>query len=219
MVSTQPHSGVPARKSVAGISPVVLVNAAEVLLAEFGPDALTFRDLSIATGYSGDGIRQTCGSRAALIGRTWARAAGRFLALLTSLVDETHGDAWEKACAAAEASLLFPRQYPRSAALLEAVGPGDLVRRPLPAQTARQLWQLERDFVEVMRHLAMTLWTRDDDRAVDAMTSCIIDLPHRILRLSGCHRPLMREYLHDAVRGALARGVPPLAHRGPTCSS
>ncbi|OBK24179.1 hypothetical protein A5634_04140 [Mycobacterium asiaticum] len=186
-----------------------IINAAERFIADAGIEALTIRELSIATGFPAASIRQLCGSRAALIGATWLRAYRRFLSLLTSLVEETDGSANEKAFAAAEASVLYRRQYPRSAALLEAVQRDDLSRRPQPTDVARQLREVDDQFVDIMRRLSLLVWDRDDTDSIAVMSACVIDLPKRILGRHECHGSyFVREYVREAVRGVLDCGPP-----------
>lgn len=192
----------------------VVMNAVEILVAEAGMGAVTLHDLSVVTGCPGATLRAMYGSRAALIGSTWLRASRRLLVLLTSLIEETAGNAIDKAVAAAEAAVLFPRQYPRSAALLAAVSRDQLIRRPLPAPIVAQLHRLEEEFVGVMRRLSVELWNRDDADAVDVISVCVVDIPQRLLRRrDGSGVYFVREYLSHAVRGVLACGPPPESRR------
>lgn len=187
-----------------------VINAAELHIAEFGPDALTIRDISIATGYSCIRIRNHFGSGAALIGRTWLRAARRFLTLLTSLVDETPGDPREKVCAAAEAPLLYPRQYPRSAALLSAARRDAILRRPMPAEVFCQLGDVEAEMSALMQYLSRLAWNRDDSEAVAAMSACVIGMSERIVtRCDGGYIYSVREYLRAVVQDVVDSGPPP----------
>jgi hypothetical protein len=53
-------------------------------------------------------------------------------------------------------------------------------------------------------------WDRKDARAVDAITTCIVDLPTAILlRRDRLSSSTARAHLHAAVRAVLAVGPPP----------
>jgi hypothetical protein len=64
-----------------------------------------------------------------------------------------------------------------------------------------------------MLRLTINVWDRKDARAVDAITTCIVDLPTAILlRRDRLSSPTARAYLRAAVRALLAVGAPPQQH-------
>src|SRR5450755_3701002 len=100
--------------------PDIVLDAAESLAVRAGPAAVTIRAVEAAAGVSNGAIYHTFGSRAGLVGRTWLRAARRFLAVQTELVDATldgdsGGDAVAAVVAAANAPAAFARKFPQSA--------------------------------------------------------------------------------------------------------
>ncbi len=208
-----------ARRACERVTALDVISAAELAIAESGMTGLTIRSLSVATGCSCATIRDAYGSRAGVIGHTWLRAYRRFLTLLASLVEETGGGPLERICAAAEASVLYPRQYPRSAALLTAVSREAFVRRPLPGEIVRQLRVAESELTEILRRLTRVAWNRDDVAAVDVMSACVIDLPKWILsRRERTNIYFVREYLRDAVRAVVECGPPPTRPAAGVCA-
>ncbi len=194
----------------------LIIDSAERIVARDGVHAMTIRTLTEATGASIGSIYRVFGSRGGLLGRLWIRAERRFMALLTSLIDEAHnrpgGDPFEVVFAAAEASLLYPQQYPRSAALLMSVRRDEALSHRMPRDVVEQLQALDGELSEVMSRLAIRLWGRDDPQAVDLIATCIIDLPKwTVLRGKRYRGNQSREYVRAAVRGVLEVGPQPVA--------
>jgi hypothetical protein len=62
-----------------------------------------------------------------------------------------------------------------------------------------------------MIRLAVNVWDRKDSRAVDTITTCIVDLPTAILlRRDRLANATAREHLRTSVRAVLDIGPPPL---------
>jgi AcrR family transcriptional regulator len=193
-----------------------IIDSAEAIVARDGVHALTIRTLTQATGASIGSIYRVFGSRGGLLGRLWIRAERRFMVLLTSLIDQADsqpcGDPFEVVFAAAEASLLYPQQYPRSAALLMSVRRDEALSHRMPREVVEQLKALDDELAEVISRLAMGLWGRDDPQAVELIATCIIDLPKwTVLRGKRYRGHLSREYVRAAVRGILEVGPRPVA--------
>ncbi|MFB8000852.1 TetR/AcrR family transcriptional regulator [Nocardia sp. NPDC056000] len=190
--------------------PGTVLDAAEALAADGGAAAVTIRAVATATGVSNGAIYHTFGSRSELLGRTWIRAARRFGAVQLELIDAHDGGGVEAVVAAADAPAVFAQRFPESSRLLLTVRRGDLLGDDLPAEVADELGGLERSLIDLMKRLALDLWGRKDARAVDAITTCLVDLPTAILlRRDRLADPTAREHLRAAVRAILAVGPAP----------
>ncbi|HZC92373.1 MAG TPA: TetR/AcrR family transcriptional regulator [Mycobacterium sp.] len=193
-----------------------VLDAVESLAVASGPAAVTIRAISAAVGVSNGALYHSFGSRSGLVGHAWLRAGRRFLTVQSSLVDtalsETSPpDPIAAVVAAADAPVVFAEQYPDSSKLLFTVHRDELLNSDVPDEIATELSDLDRMLVGLMIRLAVNLWDRKDARAVDAITTCIVDLPTAILlvrdRLDSAPA---REHLRVAVRAILDIGPPPL---------
>ena len=193
-----------------------VLDAVESLAVASGPAAVTIRGISAAVGVSNGALYHSFGSRSGLVGHAWLRAGRRFLTVQSSLVDtalsETSPpDPIAAVVAAADAPVVFAEQYPDSSKLLFTVHRDELLNSDVPDEIATELSDLDRMLVGLMIRLAVNLWDRKDARAVDAITTCIVDLPTAILlvrdRLDSAPA---REHLRVAVRAILDIGPPPL---------
>src|SRR4051794_33776350 len=88
-----------------------MLDAAEALAVRGGPKAVTVRAVSELSGISNGAIYHAFGSMGGLVGRAWARAARRFLALQRDLVDAA-ADPISAVVAAADAPAVFSEQFP-----------------------------------------------------------------------------------------------------------
>jgi AcrR family transcriptional regulator len=191
-----------------------VLDAAESLVAESGPGAVTTRAVAAAVGISNGALYHTFGSRAELLGQAWLRAARRFLAAQNALVDDAHKAADDAVVAAAEAPAVFAERYPKSATLLFAVRQAELLAEEIPTSLASEINELQRELVDLMVKLSTAIWDRKDAKAVDVITTCIVDLPTAILlRRNRLDQPLAREHLRAAVRAVLKIGPPERRHR------
>ncbi len=193
-----------------------VLDAVESLAVASGPAAVTIRAISAAVGVSNGALYHTFGSRSGLMGRAWVRAGRRFLSVQNTLVDQALSATGPRAAvaavvAAADAPVIFAEQYPDSSKLLLTVRREELLDADLPDEIATELTDLDRLLVGLMIRLAVNLWDRKDARAVDAITTCIVDLPTAILlRRDRLGNATAREHLRAAVRAVLDVGPPPL---------
>jgi AcrR family transcriptional regulator len=190
-----------------------VLDAVESLAVASGPAAVTIRAVSAAVGLSNGALYHTFGSRSGLMGRAWLRAGRRFLTVQNALVDEAQSKAGAEAAvlAAADAPVVFAEQYPDSSKLLLTVRREELLDTDLPDEIATELSDLDRLLVGLMIRLAVDLWDRKDSRAVDTITTCIVDLPTAILlRRDRLANATAREHLRASVRAVLDIGPPPL---------
>lgn len=190
--------------------PDLVIDCVEALVARTGLDALTIRALTTATGFSNGAIYRAFGSRGGLIGRMWIRAESRYLQLVKNLIAQAHSP-FDAVIAAAEASILYPQQYPISAAVLFNVRRAEILSQPMSTEISDQLRALDHELGGIMSGLAMDLWQRCDAEVLDLVTVCVIDLPKWIaLRSNKFGLPLVGEYLRGAIQAVLAVGPPPL---------
>jgi AcrR family transcriptional regulator len=193
-----------------------VLDAVESLAATSGPAAVTIRAISAAVGVSNGALYHTFGSRSALMGRVWLRAGRRFLAVQNNLVDKALSTSGPQApvaavVAAADAPAVFAEQHPDSSKVLLTVSREDLLDSDLPDDVAIELRDLDRLLIGLLIRLAVNLWNRKDARAVDTITTCIVDLPTAILlRRDRLANPTAREHLRASVRAVLDVGPPPL---------
>jgi len=189
--------------------PDVVLDAAEALAARSGPAAVTVRAVAALTGMSNGALYHTFGSRAGLLGRAWLRGAHRFLDLQRELADSAGADPGEAIVAAAEAPSVFADRFPDSARLVLTVSREELLGADLPEELGDQIAATERQLTELLIGLAMRRWGRRDRRAVEVVTSCVVDLPTALLlRRDRWADPAARERLRTAVRAILALPLP-----------
>lgn len=192
--------------------PDAVLDAVENLVARSGPTAVTIRAISAAVGVSNGAVYYTFTSRGGLMGQAWLRAAQRFLAVQTSLVDEALAAGGpdgptEAVVAAADAVVMFTEQYPGSSTLVLRVRREEVLADDVPDDVAGDLRRLDKLLVALMVRLARAVWDRKDAAAVDAITSCVVDLPTALLLHRGrLGSATARAQLHAAVRAVLAVG-------------
>lgn len=189
-----------------------VLDAVESLTVASGPAAVTIRAISSAVGVSNGALYHTFGSRAGLMARAWLRAGQRFFTLQNTLVDQAlaGGDAREAVLAAADAPVVFAERHPQSSTVFWAVSREELLESELPDDVAAELNDAHRLLIGLMVRLAVNLWDRKDARAVDTITTCIVDLPTAVvLRRDRLANPTARAHLRAAVRAVLDVGPPP----------
>lgn len=197
--------------------PDVVLDAVEDLVARSGPTAVTIRAISTAMGMSNGAVYHTFTSRGGLMGQAWLRAGRRFLAVQTSLADEAlaTGGPIEAVVAAADAAVVFTEQYPGSSTLVLRVRREEVLADDVPHDVADDLRRLDKLLVALMVRLAIAVWDRKDAAAVDAITSCVVDLPTALLlRRDRLGSATARAQLHAAVRAVLTIGPPSRQRRG-----
>ncbi|MDR7299830.1 helix-turn-helix domain-containing protein [Haloactinomyces albus] len=168
-----------------------VLDVAERLVVEMGPERLTVRRLSAESGVPNGAIYHGFGSLAALRGRMWLRAAIEFLDLQRELIDAALGaaaatgfDAAVNAVVtAADAPAVLADRRPAAARMLMTVRREQLLGPDLPQELADSLLGLDRRLVsEVLCRLASALWGRRDGPSVEVITTCVVDLPTALLR-------------------------------------
>jgi len=199
--------------------PDVVLDAVEDLVARSGPNAVTIRAIGAAVGVSNGAVYHTFTSRGGLMGQAWLRAGRRFLEVQTALVDKASAGSdadgpTAAVVAAADAPVVFTEQYPGSSTLLLRVRREEVLADDVPDDVADELRSLDKLLVALMVRLAVAVWDRKDAGAVDAITSCVVDLPTALLlRRDRLGSATARAHLHAAVRAVLEVGPPPLRRR------
>lgn len=190
-----------------------LLDAAERLVTSGNPAGLTLRGLAINAGVSNGTIYHAFHSKDELLARLWLRSAARLGAIMNDAVQATPDDpgpdgARQAVVDTALAPVVLTRRYPASAQVFFAQRRDQLFSTDLTPETAAQLTQVQERFVARLVLLAKGVWGRADRIAVDAITSCIVDIPGGMLRrrlLEG--RPVDAAIEHRteaAVRAVLA---------------
>ncbi|HEY3688531.1 MAG TPA: helix-turn-helix domain-containing protein [Streptosporangiaceae bacterium] len=160
-----------------------LLDVAERLVAEGGPERLTVRGLADAAGVSNGVIYHAFGSRPVLLGQVWRRAARDFLDLQTEAVDAAEGaGALPAVLAAADAPAVFAAGRPHAARVLMYVRRERLIGADVPADLAEAMRVQDRRLLAMLARLSAALWDRTDDAAVEAVMMCVVDLPTAVFR-------------------------------------
>jgi AcrR family transcriptional regulator len=175
-----------------------MLDAAEELAVEGGVKAVTIRAVSERAGISNGAIYHAFGSRGGLVGRAWARAARRFLALQRQTVD-AEDDPIRAVIAAADAPAVFSEQYPKSARLVLGTSREELIGE-VPAEVQAELRVLDTDLRDLLIRLSIAMWDRKDAALVAVIEDCVVGLPTGLM----LRRPLPPT---DATRRRLAAGV------------
>jgi AcrR family transcriptional regulator len=182
-----------------------LLDAAERLIAEVGTSGLTVRGLAAVANVPNGTIYHAFGSMGALTAQVWLRAAGDFLDLQTELVDQAIGEtpavdtppartpaadtaatgsakAVDAVIAAADAPAVFAARRPAAARMLLTVKQEELLGPHLPGELADAVLALDKQVVSLLTRLTHLVWQRRDARAVEVLTTCVVDLPAAFFR-------------------------------------
>lgn len=164
-----------------------ILDAAEELVAHT-PEALTIRSLAARTGAPSGSLYHAFGSRSALLGTMWLRAARLFLARQRQAVDKAlsaPGDADTNAVQATIAAAMtiadLRKDRPNTAGLLTTHRRERLLEEELPKPLAADLQALDRELRGLLRTLAQALWGRTDRPAIETVAVCVVDLPSALL--------------------------------------
>ncbi|MGW5154641.1 helix-turn-helix domain-containing protein [Nonomuraea wenchangensis] len=200
-----------------------LLDVAERLVADHGPERFTVRGLAAASGVSNGAIYHAFGSLPVLLGRLWLRAAGEFLDLQTELADAAYeaggpGAAAEAVVAVAGTPAVFADRRPAAARMLISVRRDQLLGPEVPEELTEAMFALDKRLVALLIRLSQGLWGRADGAGVEVITVCVVDLPTALFRRaltapSADGKPVVtedcRERLRAAVRAVLTLPPPP----------
>ncbi|WP_344868131.1 helix-turn-helix domain-containing protein [Amycolatopsis ultiminotia] len=184
--------------------PERMLDAAERLVADRGPEELTVRLLAREAGVPNSTIYHAFGSLPALIGQTWLRAATFFLDEQERLVGQAlaSGDPVAAVVAAAGTPAVVAGARPDAARLMITVPPDRVLGPQLPEDLTEALHALDKRLVRLLVRLARAQWGRGDGAAVEVITACVVDLPTALLR-----RELVTGHVGSAGRDRLAAAV------------
>lgn len=189
-----------------------LLDVAEQLVTGSDPSGLTLRSLATASGASNGTIYHAFHSKEELLARLWLRASDR----LGSVIDEAatvDGSAVDRVVAVAIAPLAFTRQFPASAELFFAQRSDQLFTADVDPDLLTALSAARARFTHLMIELAVAVWDRKDRLAVEAITTCVVDLPGGILRRALLERraapDATPQRIEAAVRAVLALPLDP----------
>jgi AcrR family transcriptional regulator len=160
-----------------------MLDAAEALAVRGGTKAVTVRAVSELSGISNGAIYHAFGSMGGLVGRAWARAARRFLALQRDVVDaalRSPDGAIRAVVAAADTPAIFSEQHPVSAQLVIGTRREDLIG-DAPAEVQAELRALDHELVDLLIQLAIAVYDRKDGAAVAIIEDCVVGLPSGLL--------------------------------------
>ncbi|MFC7493532.1 MULTISPECIES: TetR/AcrR family transcriptional regulator [unclassified Nocardioides] len=194
-----------------------LLDIAEQLVTSGDPAGLTLRSLATGSGASNGTIYHAFRSKEDLLARLWLRASERLGAILEEAVGSAHGE--EAVVAASVAPVTFARRHQASAQLFFAQRSDQLFSADLPAELGDTLAREQRRFRRLLADLAVGIWDRKDRPAVEAVATCVVDVPGGILRraLIDGRRPdpATERRIEAAVRAILAVPLDPPRTRSP----
>jgi AcrR family transcriptional regulator len=182
-----------------------LLNAAEELIAEGGPTALTIDRLTSTTGASTGSVYHRFQSRSVLSAELWIRAVDSFWVGLERAVELP--DPLEAAVEGALHTVTWSRENPRAARMLLICTERDLVADDLPEEWRRRAAEANGRLLASLRGVSRRLYGTAQNEALQRVSLGVIDLPrgavHRHL-LARREIPTQIEvFLAGAVRAVL----------------
>lgn len=187
----------------------LLLDAAEILLANGEPSSLSIRSLSAATGAPSGTLYHLFGSRMEIVGRLWLRAGNRFLNLQNELIDEAVSkpgtDQPTYAVIAAAGTLWkLKERYPQSSAIISRFTRDELVSELDNEILVAKLTALDAQLIETFKRLATLTLGRADSYTVEAVRVCLTNLPSTLFSDQRLSNERASEYLEAAIKGILA---------------
>lgn len=159
-----------------------ILDAAERIVADGGPVALTTRALAAEAQVPSGSLYHAFGSRPVLLAQLWLRSARRFLALQAEQAEQhLPDDPVEATVQAALAPLALFDSAPDTARVLLGHRRDRLLEAALPPEVAREIAGLDREVLDLLLRLSDALYDRCDRHAVEAVRACVVDLPTGLL--------------------------------------
>jgi AcrR family transcriptional regulator len=178
-----------------------LLDAAESLVAEGGPPALTIERLTKKTGASNGSIYHRFGSRSVLTAQLWVRAVRSFHSGFAAALE--HDNPNEAALDAALHTVRWSRKYPSTARMLLLSSEADLVAADLEGEWRSAVTEANQALVDSLKATARRLYGSADEQAVQRVGMALIDLPR-----GAVHRHLLaRRRVPAAAERFLAAAV------------
>lgn len=199
-----------------------LLDVAERIVTGGEPAGLTLRGLAAETGASNGTIYHAFGSKDELLAQLWLRSWARLESVITASAEAavaSGADAVDIVVAAAGAPVEFVRKYPESGRLFFVQRRDQLFGAAMPPSVQDEYNAVQGRLLDLLAQLADGVWGRRDAYAIDAIATCIVDLPSGLMRRrlvagNGPSRATAAR-LEAAVRAVLAvplappREVPP----------
>jgi len=177
-----------------------ILDAARALVLREGPRAASVAAIAAASGAPVGTIYHRFGNRDGLLAAVWLRALERFQRrCLAAAGDET--DPIESGVAMASAAVGFARNLPEDALLLLSLRRDDLLDAAPGPELRLRLDEINAPLLNEMRRVARGLHGDESERALDAVTRAVVDLPYSAIRRHGRARSLP-DWLEDDVAAA-----------------
>ena len=166
-----------------------LLDAAEQLVTGSDPGGLTLRALATTAGVPNGTIYHAFRSKEELLARLWLRASSRLGAIMEEALPppgridpDGAAVAQDTVVAVALAPVLFTRRHPASAQLFFAQRSDQLFSADIDPDVVACLDVERKRFTGMLISLAAGVWGRKDRAAVEAIATCVVDLPGGIVR-------------------------------------
>ncbi|ULE33452.1 TetR/AcrR family transcriptional regulator [Mycobacterium sp. IDR2000157661] len=173
----------PPRKHLTG----AILDATRALVLEAGPRAASVMAIADASGAPAGTLYHRFGNRNGILAAAWLRALERFQRRAMTVAEGTPLDT---ASAMAEAFVGFARELPQDAQLLLTLRPSDLLDGDLDARFRDARAEMNAPLLERVKELSRQLYGRTDDRAVEAVTRAVVDLPYGVVRRHAFDSPM-----------------------------
>jgi len=157
-----------------------LLDVAEELITNGDQAGLTLRSLAVSSGASNGTIYHAFGSKEELLARLWLRASTRFGTLLDEARKDATGE--DAVVAVATAPVTFTRRHPASAQLFFIQRSDQLFSPDLAPDIVASLDRDRKRFTSILVDLASGVWGRKDRLAVEAIATCVVDVPGGAIR-------------------------------------
>ncbi|MBO0768148.1 MAG: TetR/AcrR family transcriptional regulator [Solirubrobacterales bacterium] len=163
-----------------------LLDVAEELVTTADPAGLTLRALAAKSGASNGTIYHAFRSKEELLARLWLRATARLGDLMLEAVNSA-GDGEDRGERAVVAVALAParlvREHPASAQLFLGQRSDQLFNgADLAPELLEEIADQHKRFIGALAMLANAVWDRADGIAVEAIATCVVDIPGGLLR-------------------------------------
>ena len=152
-----------------------LLDAAEQLVADGGPSALTIERLTRATGASTGSIYHRFRSRSIIAAQLWIRAVASFHAGFAVAVEEA--DPRSAAVNAALHSVRWSREHPSTARMLLLSAEADMIADDLPEPWTRRVADANKPLLASLRKMSRRLYGSAERQALQRVGLALIDLP------------------------------------------
>ncbi|GAB2680675.1 TetR family transcriptional regulator [Nocardia goodfellowii] len=177
----------------------VILDAARTLVLGEGPRAASVAAIAAASGAPVGTLYHRFGNRNGVLTEAWLRALTRFQSGVLAAADAPDPVAAGEAMV--RAAIRFGRELPDDAKLLLSLRPSDLLDGGPDDAFRTRLAGMNAPLIEHLRRIARDLTGRDDDRATDAVSRAVVDLPYAALRRYA-HAPTLPAWLDDDIAAA-----------------